>query len=65
MGLWLRIAARYLIGGMAGLLAYAGLPPEVIEIIRQDPEIATGVTLALVAAVEWITVEARKRGCLT
>jgi hypothetical protein len=65
MGLWLRIAARYLIGGMAGLLAYAGMPADVIDVIRQDPEIVTGVTLALVATVEWVTVEARKRGWLT
>lgn len=65
MGLWARIAARYLIGGLAGLLVYAGMPADVIEVIRQDGEIITGVTLALVAGVEWATVFARKRGWLT
>lgn len=65
MGLWMRIAARYLIGALAGVLVWAGLPAEVVEMIMQDPEIVTGVTLALVAFVEWITVVARKRGWLT
>ncbi len=65
MGLWMRIAARYLIGALAGVLVWAGLPAEVVEMIRQDPEIVTGVTLALAALVEWVTVVARKRGWLT
>jgi hypothetical protein len=65
MGLWARIAARYLIGALGGLFAYAGLPPSVVDAVRQDPEITAGVTLALVAGVEWATVFARKRGWLT
>lgn len=65
MGLWVRIAARYLIGGLAGLLVYAGLPPEVIDMVRNDPEIAAGVALALAGLVEWATVFARRRGWLT
>jgi hypothetical protein len=65
MGLWMRIAARYLIGGVAGLLVYAGLPPEVVDVLRDDPEIVTAVTLALVAGVEVVTVVARRKGWLT
>lgn len=65
MGLWVRIASRYLIGALAGTLIYAGLPADLVEAIRNDPEIATGVTLALAAFVEWVTVVARRRGWLT
>lgn len=65
MGLWTRILTRYLIGGIAGLLAYAGLPPDVIEAVRSDPEIVAAVALALAGAVEWLTVVARRRGWLT
>lgn len=65
MGLWSRILGRYLVGALVGLLAYAGLPHDVIEIIRNDPEITTGVTLAVAALIEWLTVQARRRGWLT
>ena len=65
MGLWTRIAARYLIGALAGMLAWAGMPAEVVDMIVQDPEIVAGVTLALAAGVEWVTVVARRRGWLT
>lgn len=65
MGLWMRIAARYLIGAMAGLMVWTGLPSEVVDMIMQDPEIVTGITLALAALVEWVTVVARRRGWLT
>ena len=65
MGLWSRILARYLIGALAGLLAYAGLPPEVIEAVRTDPEIFAGVTLLMAGLVEWVTTVARRRGWLT
>lgn len=65
MGLWVRIASRYLIGALAGLLIYAGLPADLVEAVRHDPEIATGVTLALAGFVEWVTVVARRRGWLT
>lgn len=65
MGLWTRIVARYGIGALAGLLLYAGLPVDVVDMIRNDPEIATGITLALAALVEYLTVFARKHGWLT
>jgi len=65
MGLLFRIAARYLIGALAGLMLWAGIPPEVIEMITQDPEIVMGVTLAMAGLVEWVTVQARRRGWLT
>ena len=65
MGLWMRIAARYLIGGIGGLLVYAGMPADVVAFVREDPEIVTGVTFALIGAIEWVTVIARKRGWLT
>lgn len=65
MGLWSRILARYLIGALAGLLVYAGLPPDVIEMVRTDPEIFAGVTLLMAGLVEWVTTVARRRGWLT
>lgn len=65
MGLWFRILARYLVGVIGGLLAYAGLPAEVVDMVKSDPEIAAGIGLALAALIEWLTVIARRRGWLT
>lgn len=65
IGLWSRILARYLIGAVAGILAAAGLQADLIEMIRQDPEIVAAVTLALAGVVEWVTSFARRKGWLT
>lgn len=65
MGLWTRILARYLVGGMVGVLAYAGLPADVIDMVKSDPEVTAAVTLAVGAGVEGLTVLARRRGWLT
>ena len=65
MGLWSRILGRYLVGALIGLLAYAGLPADVVAAVRDDPEIMAGVTLAVAGLIEWATVQARKRGWLT
>lgn len=65
MGLWTRIFARYLIGALGGVLIYAGLPADLVATVKADPEITTGVTLAVAALVEWLTVVARKKGWLT
>lgn len=65
MGLWTRILARYLVGALAGVLIYAGLPTDLVATVKADPEITTGATLAVAALVEWVTVMARRRGWLT
>lgn len=65
MGLWTRILARYLVGALAGLLLYAGLPADVVAMVKSDPEITAGIGLAVAALVEWLTVLARRRGWLT
>ena len=65
MGLWTRILARYLVGALAGLLLYAGLPADVVAMVKSDPEITAGIGLAVAALVEWLTVQARRRGWLT
>ncbi len=65
MGLWTRILARYLVGALIGLLAYAGLPTEVVDLVKNDPEITAGVTLAVAGVIEWATMVARKKGWLT
>lgn len=65
MGLWTRILARYLVGALAGLLLYAGLPADVVAMVKNDPEITAGIGLAVAALVEWLTVQARRRGWLT
>lgn len=65
MGLWTRILTRYLIGVIAGGLLWAGVPPDVIEMVRNDPEIVAAVSIALAALVERLTVIARRRGWLT
>lgn len=65
MGLWSRILGRYLVGAMIGLLAYAGLPADVIDLVKSDPEVTAGVTLAVAGVIEWATNVARKRGWLT
>lgn len=65
MGLWTRILGRYLVGALIGLLAYAGLPVDVIELVKADPEITAGVTLAVAGVIEWATTVARKKGWLT
>lgn len=65
MGLWTRILARYLVGALIGLLAYAGLPTEVVDLVKNDPEITAGVTLAVAGGIEWATMVARKKGWLT
>lgn len=65
MGLWSRILGRYVVGAMLGLLAYAGLPADFVDVVRNDPEITTVVTLGIAGLIEWITVKARKLGWLT
>ena len=65
MGLWTRILGRYLVGALAGLLLYAGLPPELVAMIRDDPEISAGVALAVASLIEMLTDQARKRGWKT
>jgi hypothetical protein len=65
MGLWSRILGRYLVGALIGLLAYAGLPADVIDLVRNDPEITLAVTVFVGGVIEWVTVQARKRGWLT
>lgn len=65
MGLWSRILGRYLVGALIGLLAYAGLPADVVDLVRNDPEITLGITAAAAAVIEWATTVARKRGWLT
>lgn len=65
MGLWTRILARYLVGALAGLLLYAGLPADVVAMVKSDPEITAGIGIAVAALVEWLTVLARRRGWLT
>ena len=65
MGLWARILGRYAVGALIGLLAYAGLPADVVAAVKDDPEITAGVTLAVAGLIEWATVQARKRGWLT
>lgn len=65
MGLWTRILSRYLIGALGGLLIYAGLPADVVAMIKSDPEITAGVGIAMAALVEWLTVVARRNGWLT
>jgi hypothetical protein len=65
MGLWTRILGRYLVGAVIGLLAYAGLPADLVAAVKDDPEITAGVTLVLAALIEWVTVQARRRGWLT
>lgn len=65
MGLWTRILARYLVGALAGLLLYAGLPADVVAMVKSDPEITAGIGIAVAALVEWLTVQARRRGWLT
>lgn len=65
MGLWTRILARYLVGALAGLLLYAGLPADVVAMVKSDPEITAGIGVAVAALVEWLTVQARRRGWLT
>ncbi len=65
MGLWSRILARYLVGALAGVLIYAGLPTELVEAVRNDPELTAGIGIAVAALVEWLTVVARNRGWLT
>ena len=65
MGLWTRILARYLVGGLGGVLLYAGLPADVVAMVKADPEVSTGIALALAGLVEWLTVVARKNGWLT
>lgn len=65
MMLWMRIFSRYLAGGIGGLLIYAGLPPDLANEIKNDPEIVAGIGLALAALIEWVTVVARRRGWKT
>ena len=65
MGLWTRILARYFVGGMVGVLIYAGLPADMIDLVKNDPEVMAGVTVAIGAGVEGVTVLARRRGWLT
>lgn len=65
MGLWTRILGRYVVGALIGLLAYAGLPADVVAMVKDDPEVTAGVTLAVAGLIEWATVQARKRGWLT
>lgn len=65
MGLWSRILGRYLVGALIALLAYAGLPTEVVDLVKNDPEITAGVTLAVAGVIEWATTVARKKGWKT
>lgn len=65
MGLLIRILGRYAVGALAGLLAYAGLPPAVIDAIRNDPEIAALIGIGVAALIEWATMVARRHGWLT
>lgn len=60
--LWARILARYLIGGMGGALIYAGLPPEAVAVLKNDPEIAAGVAAVAAAGIEYVTTRVRKNG---
>lgn len=62
MMLWMRILTRYLVGALGGLLIYAGLPADIVNEVKNDPEILAGIGLAVAALVEWITVVVRKRG---
>ena len=62
MGLWARILSRYFVGVLAGLLLYAGMPVDVVDAIKNDPELVAGVTIALAGLIEWMTVVARRRG---
>ena len=65
MGLWVRIFSRYLVGALAGLLLYAGLPADVVAAIKNDPEVTAGVGLGIAALTEWATMIARRRGWMT
>ena len=65
MGLWARIISRYFVGVLAGLLLYAGLPVDVVDAVKHDPELVAGVSIALAGLVEWLTVIARRRGWMT
>lgn len=65
MGLLTRILGRYVVGALIGLLAYAGLPPDLLATVKADPEITVGVTLGIAGLIEWVTVQARKKGWLT
>ena len=62
MMLWMRILTRYLVGALGGLLIYAGLPADIVNEVKNDPEILAGIGLAVAALVEWITVVVRKPG---
>lgn len=59
MGPYIRIALRYLAGI---LVARAILPPDIADMIANDPEIAAAIGLALGAAVEAAYGLARKFG---
>lgn len=65
MSVWVRIAARYLIGALVGLLAYWNIPDDIIQMVREDSELFTAITLFLAGVVEYLTVFARKKGWLT
>lgn len=62
MGLWTRIALRYLLGY---LVLKNIVPQDIAELIENDPEIAAAVGGALMVAVEGITVLARRFGWRT
>ena len=65
MGLLTRILARYLIGALAGILIYAGLPKDLINMVRNDPEITAGMIALIGAGIEGVTVLVRRRGWFT
>lgn len=65
MGLWARILGRYGVGAIVGLLLSIGLPADVADAIKDDPEIVAAVSLAIGGLIEWLTTVARKRGWST
>lgn len=65
MGLLTRILARYLIGALAGILIYSGLPKDIVDMARNDPEIMTAMIALIGAGIEGGTVLARRRGWFT
>lgn len=62
MMLLARIFLRYPAGFLLGLTL---LPPEVIEAIKNDPDMVALVGIALTGAVELVTVIARRLGWKT
>lgn len=62
MSVWTRILLRYLLGY---LVFYNIIPADIAAMIRDDPELSMLIGGALAAAVEGLTVVARRLGWKT